>query len=437
MTSFNMHTKAFLSLGLFIVGSNAATACSADKYVPTTHPKYTKPNSEYSSCYRALFPCPTPTAVSQAFAFCATITSGGQTATNFPARATAACGTSPDRYISACKCGPTCTTTAACSTPTAGLIYGDFECGLPPWTTQVPDPAASVKISSPGFTGQKAVEADFTPPPQTPEFGTSARIISPAAPVAPGVTYKLTFATWFAPGSSGFTGIMINDIPYRTIDVFDFGPQGSWHFNQLGWTANATETSALIKFEFLYGGDSKSVFKVDDVVFTPLSATCNPNPPVGLLPDGEFECGLGSWTTEKPDPAATISIATGASNANIGEKSFQVSFKPPPQNAPLGVSARLISKKFTVVPGAAYYLQFFNFFDNTSAGFIGVMINDVPVYTIDAKDRNTPGFYYSNDIVWTPAAGVKTATIKFEFLFGNAPASVDRIDSVVFQPFNP
>jgi hypothetical protein len=266
-------------------------------------------------------------------------------------------------------------------------------------------------------------------------LGVSARIVSPAVPVTPGVTYKLTFATYFDVGSSGFTGVVINGNAQATIDVFDFGP-GHWHFNQVGWTASASDTSAVIKFEFLYGGDSKSVFKVDDIVFTPLSATCNPNHPVGLLPDGEFECGLGSWTTEKPDPAATISIATGKSTADIGEKAFQVSFSPPPQNAPLGVSARLISKQLTVVPGTAYYLQFFTFFDNTSAGFIGVMINDVPVYTIDASDKGA-GFYFPNDVVWTPAAGVRSAVIKFEFLFGNGPASVDRIDSVVFQPFNP
>ncbi|EPE32834.1 hypothetical protein GLAREA_05846 [Glarea lozoyensis ATCC 20868] len=409
-----MYIKLIAVVGIFIGGSKAATVCSAD------------------NCYRALFPCPTPTAVSQAAAFCATITSGGVTATNFPARATAACGTSAARYISACKCGPTCTTTAACSTPTAGLIYGDFECGIPPWTTQIPDAAASVKVSSPGFTNQKAFEVDFTPPSVVTEFGVSARIIGPAAPVSPGKTYKLTFATWFEFGSSGFTGVMINDIPYRTIDPNDYG-MGHWHFNQLAWTANATETTATPKFEFLFS-PSQSVAKVDDVVFAALSATCNANPPVGILPDGEFECGLGSWTTQNPDSAATVSISTGS--AYIGSKAFQVAFKPPPQNAPLGVSARLISKKLTVVPGTAYYLQFYTFFDNVNAGFIGVMINDQAVYTIDAADKGA-GYYNVNDVIWTPATGVKTATIKFEFLFGNGPASVDRIDSIIFQPFNP
>jgi hypothetical protein len=384
----------------------------------------------YCSCYRALFPCPTPTAVAEASAFCATITNGGKVATNYPTRATAACGTSSDRYVSACKCGPTCTATP-CSTPTAGLIYGDFECGLPPWSTQLPDPAASAQVLSPGFTGQKAFEADFTPPSISNEFGVSARVLGPAAPVTPGQTYKLTFATWFDDGSTGFTGVMINDKPYMTIDAGDFGT-GHWHFNQLGWTANATETSAVPKFEFLFG-DTKSVDKIDGVVFAPLSATCDPKPATGILPDGEFECGLGSWTAQIPDAAATASINSG--NAFIGNKAFQVVFNPPPQTPQLGVSARIVSKKITVIPGTTYLLQFYTFFDNLNAGFIGVQINDQSLYTVDAADKGF-GFYHLNEVVWQPAAGVKSATIKFEFLFGNGPHSVDRIDSIVFQPYN-
>ncbi|KAH6678711.1 hypothetical protein B0J14DRAFT_615374 [Halenospora varia] len=387
MVSLKACSKLLLAIKLFIGGSNAAAGCNAD------------------NCYRALFPCPSPTAVSAASAFCATITGSGITATNYPARATAACGTSADRYISACKCGPTCTPTAtqACSTPTAGLIYGDFECGLPAWSTQLPDAAASAKISSPGFTGQKAFEADFSPPSVSNELGVSARLLGPAVPITPGQTYKLTFATWFDIGSSGFTGVMINNKPYRTIDANDFGT-GHWHFNQLAWTANATETTAAPKFEFLFGG-TKSVDKIDDVVFAPLSATCGLNPATGILPDGEFECGLGSWTAQTPDSAAIATVKSG--NAFIGDKAFEVVFTPPPKTPQLGVSARLLSKKLDVIPGTTYLLQFYTFFDNGDAGFIGIQINDQPLYTIDARDKGF-GFYNLNEVVWKPADGIKT-----------------------------
>ncbi|KAH8666019.1 hypothetical protein BGZ60DRAFT_432182 [Tricladium varicosporioides] len=413
MGSSKVYSKFLLAIGLFISGSNAAIACNADK---------------------ALFPCPTPTAVAEASAFCVTITSSGKTATNYPARATAACGTSADRYISACKCGPTCTATVTkpCSTPTAGLIYGDFECGLSPWSTQLPDAAASARVLSPGFTGQKAFEADFNPPSVSKELGVSARLLGPAVPVTPGQTYKLTFATWFDIGSSGFIGIMINNKPYRTIDANDFG-MGHWHFNQLSWTANVTEVSAAPKFEFLFG-ETKSVDKIDNVIFAPLPATCGPKPAAGILPDGEFECGLGSWTVQTPDSAATASVKSG--NAFIGDKAFEVVFSPPPKTPQLGVSTRLISKKLEVTPGTTYLLQFYTFFDNGDAGFIGLQINDQPLYTIDARDKGF-GHYNLNEVIWKPADGVKSATIKFEFLFGSGPLSVDRIDSIVFQPYNP
>jgi len=169
---------------------------------------------------------------------------------------------------------------------------------------------------------------------------------------------------------------MVNNRPILTIDANDFG-FGHWRFNQLPWAANATEIAATIKYEFLFG-KTTSVDKVDSVIFAPISASCGSSVPVGLLPDGEFECGLGAWTVQVPDTAATASVKTG--NADIGQSAFEVDFHSPPVSPQQGVSARIISKVVPVTSGAPHYLQFYTFFDNDNAAFIGVLINGAAVY---------------------------------------------------------
>ncbi|KAI0506389.1 hypothetical protein F5B22DRAFT_453009 [Xylaria bambusicola] len=57
------------------------------------------------NCYRALFPCPSPSVVTEAVRFCATVSA--DSATNYPTRAIDACGTGKERYISACSCPAT------------------------------------------------------------------------------------------------------------------------------------------------------------------------------------------------------------------------------------------------------------------------------------------------------------------------------------------
>ncbi|KAI0433192.1 hypothetical protein F5Y09DRAFT_352206 [Xylaria sp. FL1042] len=57
------------------------------------------------NCYRALFPCPSPSAVTEAVSYCVTVSA--DSATNYPTRAIAACGTGKERYISACSCPAT------------------------------------------------------------------------------------------------------------------------------------------------------------------------------------------------------------------------------------------------------------------------------------------------------------------------------------------
>ncbi|KAK8087598.1 hypothetical protein PG997_002559 [Apiospora hydei] len=100
-----------------------------------------------------MFPCASSAALSTAATYCQTITASGATATNYPTRAVSACGTTPARYLSACSCGPTCTTATPIPTatpcpapnPTSGnvLSNSDFECGLAPWKPQIHDPSSA------------------------------------------------------------------------------------------------------------------------------------------------------------------------------------------------------------------------------------------------------------------------------------------------------
>ncbi|OIW32617.1 hypothetical protein CONLIGDRAFT_699440 [Coniochaeta ligniaria NRRL 30616] len=228
------------------------------------------------NCYRALFPCASPAAVSSAVDFCLTLTAVKASTTTTPTRAVSACGTDPARYSSACACGPTCPTTIATSTSTscpsptpAGNVVpnGDFECGIAPWTPEVPDSAATWTLSSPGATGSFAFEADLLGVPVSPELGVSVRVTSAAFAVTPGVVYTLTFNSWFDDLLSGFIGVMVNGSPIYTVDATDKGA-GAWHLNTVSYTPTAA--SVNLRFEFLFGTQHEpGVQRVDTVFFSP------------------------------------------------------------------------------------------------------------------------------------------------------------------------
>ncbi|KAI0405322.1 hypothetical protein F4802DRAFT_597450 [Xylaria palmicola] len=150
-----------------------------------------------------------------------------------------------------------------------------------------------------------------------------------------------------------------------------------------------------------------------------------------FVPNGDFECGLTPWIVQVPDSAISYLVgAPGYTSSN----SFQVRFTPPSSSTQSGVSARIISSPVRVVPNVPYQLTFWTYFDNARAGFIGVQLNDVPVYTIDATDHGWGGSFTLNTVNYTPTSD--TVTIKFEYLFGgaNGVASLDRIDHIVFAP---
>jgi len=354
----------------------------------------------------------------------------------------------PDRYISACKCGPTCsasttlatstTTSASACTPTpsnGGLIYGDFECdGISPWSSSTVDSGFAIAAQTPGLTGKKSVQGQFVGNSQCKNTCSAGRIVYNPVAVTPGAAYKVTYATWVDRTTTGFIGFMINGNGQRTIDVYDY-PANQWNHIQHPWISPAGTTSAQVIFEW-YGPAGR----IDTITFAPLSAYCGPNPPVGIMPDGEFECGLGGWTQQVPDPGCVAGVAstaglipTGQGIGAFGAYAWQASSAttPNPQNQELGVSARLISPSVAVTPGKRYLLAFTAYFSAMNIGFLGVKINGNAIMTRDPADSGQNiKWFASNQVFWTAPAGVTTATVTFEAV--QSAAGLMAVDGVIF-----
>jgi hypothetical protein len=127
-----------------------------------------------SSCYWAIFPAAFSAQLSSATAFCRTYntTVNNYTAiTQFPTRATAACGPSPAKYSSFCSCGvPPAPTPPTCPTY---YIYGNFvktptsNATLPPGqpTSLIPaQPTRSHLLATTALTPSNST-SELSPPP--------------------------------------------------------------------------------------------------------------------------------------------------------------------------------------------------------------------------------------------------------------------------------
>ncbi|KAK0624983.1 hypothetical protein B0T17DRAFT_531607 [Bombardia bombarda] len=240
--------------------------------------------------------------------------------------------------------------------------------------------------------------------------------------------------------TSGFVGVLVNGRGSVTIDAVDY-PTGLWHFSQMPWTPLAGETSAEIRIEWL-----GPAARVDTVTFAPVGAYCGgggsqSSVPLGIMPDGEFECGLGAWTQQVPDGGCVAGVVDITSLAPIGGVSPQgfgrsawrafEAGAPDPAKQELGVSARLVSPRVAVTPGRTYMLAFATYFDRYGVGFVGVMVNDVPVYTRDPGDAHQGlGWFAPNQVFWTAPEGVTTARVRIEAVVGAAGTMM--VDGVVF-----
>jgi hypothetical protein len=308
------------------------------------------------------------------------------------------------------------------------LANGDFECSLAGWTPTRFDPAASGAVTSPGNTGFKSFEVTFKPPAVSPSQGTNFHIETDPFVVKPGTTYLLSYSTWFGNADAGFIGVMINGKPKRTVDARDFGAN-VWHGNELAWTAGPADKTVTVGFDFVFGNAPPSKDRIDSVKFVPLPS-CDAAPWPGLLPNGGFDCGIGSWVVQVPDTAAKASVVNTGQYS--GDGAFEVSFIAPRVSDDGGVSARITSKKIKVKPGTTYELSYFAYFSEGAQGFIGVMVNGVPIQTKDANDGGPPGgFYKEGKATWTAGPGVTSAAIRYEFIF--SATSVNRLDNIVFK----
>ena len=93
-----------------------------------------------------------------------------------------------------------------------------------------------------------------------------------------------------------------------------------------------------------------------------------------------------------------------------------------------------VNQDLVVTVGQAYTLTFRTYFDTctstTSTGFVGVMLNHAPVYTVDACDYGA-GAFKDNTVSFT--ATVSPWNLRFEFEVGETTAVV-KIDNGMY-PF--
>lgn len=343
----------------------------------------------------------------------------------------------------------TSTTSTASSTATAscaptltgsGVLYGDFECGgVAPWSLQISAPAIiHGSVTSPGLTGNSAVEVSW-PNPSTSDAAISiVQLVSPSVPVVPLTAYKLVWAQLVLPGGSttGRLTASVNGVEISTTTPTQYHP-GYWVFSQAAWTAQSYDASASAVLGWFGGLGGR----VDTVVLSPISAWCGPGaPPLGLLLDGEFECGLGAWTQQLPDPKCTAGVASNAaaSGGKTGTKAWAVTCATAPmdQDTDMSVVARILSSAMPVEPGSTYMLAFTTYFTEYGLGFVGVMINGAALYTRDPGDtgQNGPTVFSPNTVFWTAPPGVTTAVVRLEAIIGEAGTMM--VDGVIFTKVN-
>ncbi|KAL8668529.1 MAG: hypothetical protein Q9168_006842 [Polycauliona sp. 1 TL-2023] len=263
MGNSNLLSSLVLGACFFLSGSlvNAAK-CNAD------------------NCLRALFPTPSPAVYSFDASVCATyIATVNTAATGFASRASAACGSSPARYSSACSCRPPIqstmtTTTSATTTPTTTCVptpaanvvrNGGFECGLAPWiAADIPNSRHS--IASPGDASTFAYEYEQVGPVTEDNYQRPGSVNQDLI-VTAGKPYVLTFRTFFdkCTQSEGFVGVMLNHSPVYTVDACDFGA-GAFKDNTVRFTPDVSPYN--LRFEFIIAENPAQV-KIDNVVVVP------------------------------------------------------------------------------------------------------------------------------------------------------------------------
>jgi hypothetical protein len=131
-----------------------------------------------------------------------------------------------------------------------------------------------------------------------------------------------------------------------------------------------------------------------------------------------------------PDSSASYAIT---SPGNTGSNAFEVDLNTSPRTPEFGVNARIFSPALPVEPNVTYELTFWANFNNLQCGFIGVMVNDQAIWTVDATDHGAAsiGTWTYNTVNYTPTTDV--ATVKLEYILGPAFCHV-KTDTISFAP---
>ena len=231
------------------------------------------------SCLRALFPTKSPALYSSDAAFCATFTSSVDTrTTGFPSAASAACGTAPARYSSACSCKPTIqstlTSATSSSTPSPTCVpysnyndavrNGDFECNLAPWVAQ-DIPGSTHSITSPGDNSKFAYQFNRVAP--YPPGGTqNLASLSQSLGTVAGIPYNLRFRIYFdkCTQSGGLINVRINSRASTSVSACN-QPVGVFVSEFYQFTATGDD---VLLFQFLV--PEGTTVKIDNVSAIPL-----------------------------------------------------------------------------------------------------------------------------------------------------------------------
>ncbi|KAL9611910.1 MAG: hypothetical protein Q9167_003463 [Letrouitia subvulpina] len=163
---------------------------------------------------------------------------------------------------------------------------------------------------------------------------------------------------------------------------------------------------------------------------TSTTPSCTPSPANNLIKNGGFECGLAPWVGA--DVVNTKHYVRGPGDASPNAYEFN---QVGPVDDDSNMHPASVNQDITVIPGVEYVLHFRTYFDKCTGGegFVGVMLNHEPEYTVDACDRypSNVGAFGDNAITFTP--DTSTENIRFEFLTGE-PDAVIKIDNVVVLP---
>lgn len=158
--------------------------------------------------------------------------------------------------------------------------------------------------------------------------------------------------------------------------------------------------------------------------------TCTPSRPVNdAVSNGGFECGLAPWVAE--DIVNTRHSLTSPGDASSFAYQFeQVGPKVPEAD----MHPAAVYQDLVLTANVPYNLKFRTFFDKCTQdeGFIGVMINRSPIYTVDACDKGAGAF--KDNLVQFTATADRT-NLRFEFLT-REPSAVFKIDNVSVVPLH-